>query len=86
MTRLTLALASILACSCAATPVREAPPATALVTQKCIAAADVPPIPTRAMPKAGSVDQLAAGAGADLLALDAYARAADTLLRQCAAL
>lgn len=69
---------------CAPTLTREAPPVTTIVTQKCVAEADIPKVPPRAMPKAGTVDQLAAGAGSDLLALDAYARQADAVLKQCA--
>lgn len=77
-------LAALALAGCAPTLVREAPPVTTIVTQKCVAAADVPQVPPRAMPKSGTVDQLAAGAGADLLALDAYAARADAVLQQCA--
>lgn len=80
------ALLAVLALAgCAHTSlVREAPPVTTIVMQKCVAAADVPQVPPRAMPKSGTVDQLAAGAGADLLALDGYAARADAILQQCA--
>lgn len=70
--------------ACAPTLVRQAPPATVAITAKCLNEADVPPVPKRTMPQTGTVDQLAAGAGADLLALDAYARQSDAILRQCA--
>ena len=84
MSRMVVILLSILAAGCAHTLVREAPPATVVVTEKCVTASDIPQIPPRAMPKAGTVDQLAAGAGADLLSLDDYAAKADAILKLCA--
>ena len=80
-----LLLSCFLLAGCQPELVREAPPATVTITQKCVAQADVPRVPPTAMPKTGTVDQLAAGAGADLLALDAYAKQADAILQQCAA-
>lgn len=57
------------------------------VREKCVAAADVPALPKTHMPKAGTGDvvQKNAGAVADLIELDSYAKKADDLLRQCAA-
>lgn len=57
------------------------------VREKCVAAADIPLIPKTHMPKAGTGDtvQKNAGAVADLIELDTYARKADDILRQCAA-
>ena len=82
--RLAALLAPFLLASCAHGLVREAPPVTSIVHQQCVAAADVPPIPERRMPATGTVDQLAAGISADVLSLDAYARSADAILKQCA--
>lgn len=81
--RLCAALAAILTGCGGPALVREGPPAPVVVTERCVV--EVPPVPPVVMPRTGTVDQLAAGAGADLLALDAYARQADAILRRCAA-
>lgn len=50
----------------------------------CVALADVPAIPKTAIPLDGDIKQLAAGAAADVLALEQYAARADALLTGCA--
>lgn len=54
-----------------------------VVTQKCVAAADVPKLPRTAFRKGASLDQNAAAADADIRNLDAYAQDADAVLQKC---
>lgn len=54
------------------------------VAVPCIAAADIPAVPKTNMAMSGDVHNKAAGAAADVYALEAYAAKADALLKQCA--
>lgn len=54
------------------------------VVETCIALKDLPPPPTNSMSPGANVERLAAGASADLRALQLYANKLNALLRACA--
>ena len=85
MYKLTTFCAVLLLAGCATPDVRTQTVTVEVpVTVHCLNAADVPPIPKTSMRKDGDVRQNAAGAAADVLALQSYAEKADALLRSCA--
>lgn len=80
--------AAFLLVGCASAPLVTGPETVRVevpVPVKCIAAADVPrrPAPTRVDVDRASRTQVAAAVGADLLALDEYARKAAAAIAAC---
>ena len=86
--KLTAFSAILLLTACASNPALESSAPTTevrvAVAVPCIALEAIPPVPTTAMSTGGDVHNKAAGAAADVYALEAYASEADALLRQCA--
>ena len=79
---------SLLTASCASNPALVATaPSVKIevpVAVKCVTPAELPTVPKSRMPAKGDVKQNAAGAAADVLALELYADHADAILRACA--
>jgi hypothetical protein len=69
---------------CAATEAVRVERIDVAVPVPCIKDSDIPPIPPTAMRKDGDLRANAAGAAADVYALQAYAERANALLRACA--
>ncbi len=67
-------------------PVAAAPTVTIRipVPVPCVSRNEIPQVPRTVLNPAGDVKQLAAGAAADIEALQDYAERADAVLRQCA--
>ena len=78
--------AGSLAAACSSEPVRklDTTEVPVPVYSTCVAKQDLPAVPRTKMKPDGNVQQLAAGASADVRELALYAAKADALLHQCA--
>ncbi len=80
--------ATLLLTACVSNPTLvESAPSTEVrvaVAVPCIALSDIPPVPKSSMSTGGDVHNKAAGAAADVYALEGYAEKTDALLRKCA--
>ena len=74
--------------ACASAPVvTTSAPSTEVrvaVVRPCLSVSEIPPTPVTAMPRNGDVKQKAAGAAADVLAMEAHNAQLYALLRACA--